>query len=50
MHASKSIYGLKEFSQILNLHFDELVKQFGFIKDEDEPCVYKKVSGSAIFS
>ena len=32
----------------MNLHFDEVVKEFGFMKNEDEPCVYKKVSGSAI--
>jgi hypothetical protein len=25
-----------------------VVKGFGFIKDVEEPCVYKKVSGSAI--
>ncbi|PKI70722.1 hypothetical protein CRG98_008955 [Punica granatum] len=24
------------------------VKEFGFIKNEDEPCVYKKVSGNAV--
>ena len=24
------------------------VKEFGFIKNEDEPCVYKKISGSAV--
>jgi hypothetical protein len=27
---------------------DELVKMFGFIKNPDEACVYKKVSGSAV--
>ena len=26
----------------------EAVKEFGFIKNEDEPCVYKKVSLSTI--
>ena len=31
-----------------NLHFDEAVKEFGFMKNENEPCVYKKVSGSEI--
>ena len=45
----RSIYGLKKTSQSWNLHFDEAVKEFGFMKNEDEPCVYKKVSGSAIF-
>ena len=44
----RSIYGLKQASRSWNLHFDEVVKEFSFIKNEDEPCVYKKVSGSAI--
>ena len=44
----RSIYGLKQASQRWNLHFDEAVKEFGFMKNEDEPCVYKKVSGSEI--
>ncbi|PKI68247.1 hypothetical protein CRG98_011383 [Punica granatum] len=26
----------------------DAVKEFGFIKNEDEPCVYKKVSGSVV--
>ena len=43
-----SIYGLKQASQSWNLRFDEVVKEFGFIKNEDELCVYKKVSVSAI--
>lgn len=44
----RSIYGLKQASRSWNLRFDEAVKEFGFIKNEDEPCVYKKVSGSHI--
>jgi hypothetical protein len=44
----RSIYGLKQASRSWNLRFDESVKEFGFIKNEDEPCVYQKVSGSAI--
>ncbi|WVZ53342.1 hypothetical protein U9M48_004302 [Paspalum notatum var. saurae] len=31
-----------------NLRFDEVVKGFGFIKNVEEPCVYKKVSGNAL--
>ena len=31
-----------------NLCFDETVKLYGFIKNEDESYVYKKVSGSMI--
>ena len=44
----RSIYGLKQASRSWNLRFDEAVKQFGFIKNEDEPCVYKKASGSIV--
>ena len=39
---------MKQASQSWNLRFDESVKGFGFVKNEDEPCVYKKISGSAI--
>ena len=42
----KSIYGLKQASRSWNLRFDNAIKEFGFIKNEDEPCVYKKISGS----
>ncbi|WVZ70731.1 hypothetical protein U9M48_019374 [Paspalum notatum var. saurae] len=44
----KSIYRLKQASRSWNLCFDEVVKGFGFIKNVEEPCVYKKVSGSAL--
>jgi hypothetical protein len=44
----KSIYGLKQASGSWNMHFDEVVKVFGFIRNVEEPCVYKKVSGSAV--
>jgi hypothetical protein len=44
----KSIYGLKQASRSWNLCFDEVVKGFGFIKNVEEPCVYKKVSGSIV--
>jgi hypothetical protein len=44
----KSIYGLNQASWSWNLHFDEEVKLFGFSKNEEEPCVYKKVSGSTL--
>ena len=44
----RSIYGLKQASRSWNLRFDDAIKEFGFIKNIDEPCVYKKVSGSII--
>ena len=30
------------------MRFDEAVKSYEFIKNEDKLCVYKKISGSAI--
>jgi len=44
----KSIYGLKQASRSWNIRFDEVVKGFGFIKNEEEACVYKKASGSSV--
>ena len=44
----KSIYGLKQASRSWNLYFDEVVKGFGFIKNEEEPCVYRKASRSLL--
>ena len=44
----RSIYGLKQASQSWNTHFNDVIKMFGFIKNEEEPCVFKKVSGSAV--
>ena len=43
-----SIYGLKKASRSWNIRFDEAIKSFGFSQKMDEPCVYKKVSGSTI--
>ncbi|XP_071694321.1 uncharacterized protein [Rutidosis leptorrhynchoides] len=42
----RAIYGLKQASRSWNLRFDEKIKEFDFIKNEDEPCVYKRASGS----
>ena len=39
---------MKQASRRWNIRFDETIKEFDFIKNEDEPCVYKKVSGSAV--
>ncbi|KAK8554367.1 hypothetical protein V6N12_031331 [Hibiscus sabdariffa] len=44
----RSIYGLKQASRSWNLHFNDAIKEFGFIRNEDEPCVYKKFSGSTV--
>ncbi|KAK8593575.1 hypothetical protein V6N12_045652 [Hibiscus sabdariffa] len=44
----RSIYGLKQASRSWNLHFNDAIKEFGFIRNEDEPCVYKKFSRSIV--
>ncbi|KAK8715626.1 hypothetical protein V6N13_042955 [Hibiscus sabdariffa] len=44
----RSIYGLKQASRSWNLCFNDAIKVFGFIRNEDEPCVYKKFSGSIV--
>ena len=44
----KSIYGLKQASRRWNLCFDEKVKEFGFVRSEDESCIYVKASGSIV--
>ena len=44
----RSIYGLKQASRSWNIRFNETIKEFDFSQNADKPCVYKKVSGSAI--
>ena len=44
----KSIYGLKQACRSWNHHFDEIIRLSRFIKNEEVPCVYKKVSGSMV--
>nr|GEV82140.1 retrotransposon protein, putative, Ty1-copia subclass [Tanacetum cinerariifolium] len=44
----RSIYGLKQASRQCNKRLDEEIKKFGFIQNRDEPCVYRKASGSDI--
>ncbi|GKA30047.1 retrotransposon protein, putative, ty1-copia subclass [Tanacetum coccineum] len=44
----RSMYGLKQASRSWNKRFDEEIKKFGFTQNLDEPCVYKKDSGSNV--
>ena len=32
----------------MNIRFNEAIKSYGFIQNEDEPCVYRKISGSIV--
>ena len=44
----RAIYGLKQASQSWNHLFDEIIKSFDFIKNEEKPCVYKRINRSTI--
>ena len=44
----RSIYGLKQASQLWNIRFDQAIKTFGFDKSLDEPCVYKRIQGATV--
>ena len=35
-------------SQSWNICFDEVIKEYGFIKTYGEACIYKKVNGSSV--
>ncbi|KAL0427891.1 UNVERIFIED_CONTAM: hypothetical protein Slati_2963900 [Sesamum latifolium] len=43
----RSIYGLKQASRSWNTHFDEVIRGYDFIKNDYDPCTYKKISGSS---
>ncbi|GKE72050.1 retrotransposon protein, putative, ty1-copia subclass [Tanacetum coccineum] len=42
----RSIYGLKQASRRWNKIFYEEIKKYGFTQNPDEPCIYKRASGS----
>ena len=44
----RSIYGLKQTSRSWNMRFDEAIRSYDLINNEDKPCVYKRVNGSTI--
>ncbi|KAL0454865.1 UNVERIFIED_CONTAM: hypothetical protein Slati_0825700 [Sesamum latifolium] len=44
----RSIYGLKQASQSWNTRFDEVIRGYDFIKNDYDPSIYKKISGSLV--
>ena len=38
---NRSIYGLKQVSRSWVMHFDEVIKMYGFVMNGEEPYVYK---------
>ncbi|MCF6770711.1 reverse transcriptase domain-containing protein, partial [Corynebacterium parakroppenstedtii] len=45
---NRSIYGLKLASRSWNQCFDEIIKEYDFVQNEDDHCVYKKTRGRAL--
>ncbi|KAL0282701.1 UNVERIFIED_CONTAM: Retrovirus-related Pol polyprotein from transposon TNT 1-94 [Sesamum angustifolium] len=45
----RSIYGLKQVFRSCNARFDEVIRGYNFIKNEHDPCVYKKFNGSVAY-
>ena len=44
----RSIYGLVQASRSWNIHFDEVIKAYGFIQTYGEAYIYIKESGSYV--
>ncbi|KAL0455141.1 UNVERIFIED_CONTAM: hypothetical protein Slati_0853300 [Sesamum latifolium] len=44
----RSIYGLKQASQRWNTRFDEVIQGYDVIKNDYDPYIYKKISGSSV--
>ena len=38
---NRSIYGLKQVSRSWNIHFNKVIKMYGFVRNEEKPCIYK---------
>ncbi|KAL0361206.1 UNVERIFIED_CONTAM: Retrovirus-related Pol polyprotein from transposon TNT 1-94 [Sesamum radiatum] len=44
----RSIYALKQASRSWNTYFDEVIRGYDFMKNDYDPCIYKKISGSSV--
>ncbi|KAL0411190.1 UNVERIFIED_CONTAM: Retrovirus-related Pol polyprotein from transposon TNT 1-94 [Sesamum latifolium] len=44
----RSIYGLKQAFRSWNTRFDEVIRGYDFIKNDYDPCIFKKISGSSV--
>jgi hypothetical protein len=44
----RAIYGLKQASRSWNHRFDKVIKEFDFVQNGEETCVYKKVQGKSV--
>ncbi|KAL0303390.1 UNVERIFIED_CONTAM: Retrovirus-related Pol polyprotein from transposon TNT 1-94 [Sesamum radiatum] len=46
--AAWSINGLKQAFRSWNTRFDKVIRGYDFIKNDCDPCIYKKISGSSV--
>ena len=44
----RSIYGLKQTSRSWNMCFNKVIRMYCFIKNGEEPCIYKWVNNSMV--
>ena len=44
----RSIYILKQASRSWNIHFDKVIRTYGFVRNGEEPCIYKWANSSII--
>ncbi|KAL0293287.1 UNVERIFIED_CONTAM: hypothetical protein Sradi_6946000 [Sesamum radiatum] len=44
----ESIYALKQASRSWNTRFDEVIWGYDFVKNDYDPCIYMKISGSSV--
>ncbi|KAL0355660.1 UNVERIFIED_CONTAM: putative transposon Ty5-1 protein [Sesamum radiatum] len=44
----RSINGLKQDFRSWNTRFDEVIQGYDFVKNDYDPCIHKKISGSSV--
>ncbi|KAL0445682.1 UNVERIFIED_CONTAM: hypothetical protein Slati_1696100 [Sesamum latifolium] len=44
----RSIYDLKQAFRSWKTRFDEVIRGYDFVKNDYDPCIYKKISGSSV--
>ncbi|KAL0291860.1 UNVERIFIED_CONTAM: hypothetical protein Scaly_2616900 [Sesamum calycinum] len=47
-YLQRYIYGFKQAPRSWNIHFDEVIQGYDFVKNDFDLCVYKKISRSSI--
>ena len=45
---NRSIYELKQASKNWNMHFNKMIKMYGFVRNGEEHCIYKWAIDSVV--